>query len=177
MIYGEEFMRIFFKEDVPSLAVCVIAKHIKEDNGFEQLPVILSEVEVVIFEIIFNELLEGTCPVGTVVAEDRSFDRACGIGATSLAFRAPAAERHELAARRSSVVRRSLRLGWSLHAGVRALEPDLARRLGATAVANWITAARDFQSKSQVHGLFLKLLVSWVAYAPPRCRCFPFSSL
>jgi hypothetical protein len=30
----------FFKEDVPTLAICVIAEHVEEDNGFESCSVV-----------------------------------------------------------------------------------------------------------------------------------------
>ena len=68
MIYGEEFVRTLFEEDVPALAICVITEQVEEHDGFEELPVVYGEVEVVIFDVIFNELLERTRAVGTVVA-------------------------------------------------------------------------------------------------------------
>jgi len=75
MIYGEEFVRTLFEEDVPALAICVITEQVEEHDGFEELPVVYGEVEVVIFDVIFNELLERTRAVGTVVAQDRERDK------------------------------------------------------------------------------------------------------
>jgi len=75
MIYGEEFVGILFKEYVPTLAIGVIAKHVKEDNGFEKLSVILGEVEVMIFRIVFDELLEGARAIGAIVAQHGKGDK------------------------------------------------------------------------------------------------------
>ncbi len=75
MIYGEEFVRILFKEDVPTFSIRVIAEEVEEDNGLEELLVVFGEVEVVIFGIVFNELLEGARAVGTVVAQHRERDK------------------------------------------------------------------------------------------------------
>lgn len=75
MIYGEEFVGILFKEYVPTLAVCVIAEHVEEDHRFEKLPVILGEVEVMIFGIVFDKLLEGARTVGAIVAQHGERDQ------------------------------------------------------------------------------------------------------
>ena len=75
MIYSEKFVGSFFKEYVPTLAVCVIAKHVEEDHRFEQLPVLLGKVEVMIFGIIFNKLLEGARAVGAIAAQDSKWDK------------------------------------------------------------------------------------------------------
>ena len=75
MIYGEEFMCIFFKEYMPTLAVCIIAEHVEEDHGFEKLPIILGKVEVMIFGIVFNKLLKGTCAIGAIVAQHGKGDK------------------------------------------------------------------------------------------------------
>ena len=75
MIDGEKFVCIFFKEYVPTLAVCVIAKHVEEDHRFEKLPVLLGEVEVMIFGIIFDKLLEGTRAIGSIVAQHGKRDK------------------------------------------------------------------------------------------------------
>lgn len=75
MIYGEEFVRTLFKEDVPAFAIRVITEQVEEHDGLEELTVVCSEVEVVIFDVIFDELLERPRAVGTVVAQDRERDK------------------------------------------------------------------------------------------------------
>ena len=60
MVYREEFVRAFFKENMPTFAIRVIAEQVKEDNWFEKFLVFLRKVEVVILGVIFNILLEGT---------------------------------------------------------------------------------------------------------------------
>jgi hypothetical protein len=75
MVYGEKFVCTVFKEYMPTLAVCVIAKHVEEDHRFEKLPVLFSEVEVMIFGIIFDKLLEGARAVGAIVAQHGKRDK------------------------------------------------------------------------------------------------------
>ena len=75
MIYGEKFVCTIFKEYVPTLAVCVIAKHVEEDHRFEKLPVLLGEVEVMIFGIVFDKLLEGARAIGSIVAQHGKRDK------------------------------------------------------------------------------------------------------
>jgi len=75
VINGEEFMSAILKKDVPAFSIRVVAEQVEEDDGFEELPVIFGEVEVVIFEIVLDELLERPRAIRTVVAEDRERDK------------------------------------------------------------------------------------------------------
>ena len=58
MIDGVEFMRVILEEDVTAFSVGVVAEQVEEHDGFEELLISLGEVEVVIFGIVFDELLE-----------------------------------------------------------------------------------------------------------------------
>ena len=75
MIYREEFVRAFFKEDMPAFTVSVIAEKVKEDDGLKEFLVFIRKVEVVIFGVIFNILLERTRAVWTILAERRERDK------------------------------------------------------------------------------------------------------
>ena len=74
MIDGIEFMRIVLEEDVAAFSVRVVAEQVKEHDGLEELPVLLAEAEVMIFGIVFDELLERTRAIGTVVTERGEWD-------------------------------------------------------------------------------------------------------
>ena len=69
MIDGVEFMRVVLEEDVTAFSVGVVAEQVEEHNGLEELPVSLGEVEVMIFGIVIDELLERTRTVRAIVAE------------------------------------------------------------------------------------------------------------
>jgi hypothetical protein len=69
VIDGIQFMRAALKEDMTAFSVGVITKQVEEHNRFEELFVFLAEAEVVIFGIVFDELLERTFSIRTIVAE------------------------------------------------------------------------------------------------------------
>src|SRR5215213_2958204 len=69
MIDGIQFVRVILEEDMTAFSVCIIAKQVEEHDGFEQLLVFLGEAEVVIFGIVFDELLEGARAIRTVITQ------------------------------------------------------------------------------------------------------------
>lgn len=69
VINGVEAARAVFKEDVAALAVGVVDEQIEKRDGFEQLLVLVCEIEVVIAGVVFDELLERARAVGTVFAQ------------------------------------------------------------------------------------------------------------
>ena len=69
VIDGVKFMRVILEEDVTAFSVCVVAEQVEEHDRFEELLVFLAEVEVVIFGIVFDELLERTRAIRAVVAQ------------------------------------------------------------------------------------------------------------
>lgn len=69
MIDGVEFMRVVLEEHVTAFSIRVVAEQVEEHDRFEELPVILGEAEVVIFGIIFDELLKRTRAVWAVLTQ------------------------------------------------------------------------------------------------------------
>src|SRR5581483_9301922 len=64
-----EFVCAIFKENVTALAVGVVAQHIEKGDRLEALFIFVAEVEVMIFGIIFDVLLERAGTVRTVFAQ------------------------------------------------------------------------------------------------------------
>src|SRR5689334_15958689 len=69
VIDGIKVMGVILEEDVTALAVGVVAEQVEKHDRFKELPVFIAEVEVVIFGIIVDVLLQGASPVGTIITE------------------------------------------------------------------------------------------------------------
>ena len=69
MIDGIEFVRILLEEDMAAFSIGVVAKQIEEGDGLEELLVSICEIEVMIFRIVFDQLLERPRAVGTILAQ------------------------------------------------------------------------------------------------------------
>lgn len=69
VIYRVEFARFVFKEDVTAFAIGVVDEQVEQDDGLEELFVVVRKVEVMIPGVMLDELLDRTRAVGTVFAQ------------------------------------------------------------------------------------------------------------
>ncbi len=69
MIDRIEFMRAIFKENVTAFAVGIVAEQVEKHNRLQQLFILFAEIEVMIFGIVLDVLLERTGTVRTVGAQ------------------------------------------------------------------------------------------------------------
>ena len=70
-----EFMRAVFKENVTAFAVGVVAEQVEKHNRLQQLFIFFAEIEVMIFGIVLDVLLERTGTVRTVGAQHGKRDK------------------------------------------------------------------------------------------------------
>ena len=71
MIDRIEFMRAIFKENVTAFAVGIVAEQVEKHNRLQQLFILFAEIEVMIFGIVLDVLLERTGTVRTVGADSK----------------------------------------------------------------------------------------------------------
>jgi hypothetical protein len=69
MIDGKEPVCILLEEDMAAFPVGVVAKDIEKGDRLEELLVLFCEIEIVIFGIVIDQLLEGTSPIGTIIPQ------------------------------------------------------------------------------------------------------------
>ena len=75
VIDGIQFVRLVLKENVTALSVRVVAEQVEEHDGLEELFVVLGEIEVVIFGVVLDELLERTRAVRAIFTERGERDK------------------------------------------------------------------------------------------------------
>ncbi len=69
MVYGVKFMRAILEENMTAFAIRIVAEPVEEHDGPEELLVGFGEIEVVIFGIVFDQLLERSRAVGTLLTQ------------------------------------------------------------------------------------------------------------
>lgn len=74
MVDGVKVMRFVFKENMTAFAVGVVGEGVEEDDGAKLLFIFGREVEIVIFDIVFDVVLQRAGSVGTVIAIDSERD-------------------------------------------------------------------------------------------------------
>ena len=74
VIDGEEVVSVIFKENVTAFAVGVVGKEIEEDDRAEHFFFFRFEVEVVMFDIVVDVLLQRAWAVGAVLTIDGERD-------------------------------------------------------------------------------------------------------